>query len=84
MHTHSVYSDGTVTPQAILDEAERLGLSAVALTDHNSAKNCPAFFEASDRYGVIPIAGMEVTTSEDIHVVCLFETLDRTLQFPSA
>ena len=57
------------------------GLDIVALTDHNSCKNCPAFFEAARKYRIIPIAGMELTTSEDIHVVCLFEELDNALAF---
>ena len=57
------------------------GIKIVALTDHNSAKNCPAFFEAAKRYGIIPIAGMELTTSEDIHLVCLFEDINSALNF---
>ena len=57
------------------------GIKIVALTDHNTAKNCPAFFEAADRYGIIPVAGMELTTSEDIHLVCLFEELDSAIRF---
>jgi hypothetical protein len=47
----------------------------------NTCKNCPAFFAAAEKYGIIPIAGMELTTSEDIHTVCLFETLDDALKF---
>jgi hypothetical protein len=57
------------------------GIKIVALTDHNSAKNCPAFYEAAERYGIVPIAGMELTTSEDIHLVCLFENIDSALNF---
>ncbi len=53
----------------------------MALTDHNTCKNCPAFFAAAKAYGVIPVAGMELTTSEDIHVVCLFETLEQAMAF---
>ena len=60
------------------------GLDIVALTDHNTCKNCPAFFEAAKRYGIIPIAGMELTTSEDIHVVCLFEHLSDAMRFGEA
>ena len=84
LHTHSCLSpcaDDDNTPNNLLGMASLCGINILALTDHNSAKNCPAFIEASDRYGVIPIAGMEVTTSEDIHVVCLFETLDCALLF---
>jgi len=60
------------------------GLNIVALTDHNTCKNCPAFFRAAKRYGIIPVAGMELTTSEDIHVICLFEELDNAMEFDSA
>lgn len=61
--------------------AKLCGLDIVALTDHNSCKNCPAFFEAAKKHDIVPIAGMELTTSEDIHVVCLFETLADALTF---
>ena len=39
----------------------------MALTDHNTLKNCPAFFKAAYRHGIIPVAGTELTTAEDIH-----------------
>jgi hypothetical protein len=60
------------------------GLQIAALTDHNSTRNCPAFFAAAKRQGIIPIAGMELTTAEDIHVVCLFEQLDDAMRFGDA
>jgi hypothetical protein len=53
----------------------------MALTDHNTSRNCPAFFAAARRYGIVPVAGMELTTAEDIHVVCLLPTLDDALAF---
>jgi hypothetical protein len=68
-----------MTPNNIAGMAALKGLQVAALTDHNTCKNCPAFFEAARRYGIIPIAGMELTTSEDIHAVCLFETLEDAL-----
>lgn len=70
-----------MTPNNICGMAVLNGLNIVALTDHNSSKNCPAFFEAAKKYGIIPVAGMELTTSEDIHVVCLFEELDDAMRF---
>lgn len=76
LHIHSILSpcgDDDNTPNNIAGMASLCGLNIIALTDHNSAKNCPAFFEAARKYGIIPVAGMELTTSEDIHVVCLFE-----------
>ena len=70
-----------MTPGNIAGMAVLNGLQIVALTDHNTAKNCPAFFRAAKGYGLIPIAGMELTTSEDIHAVCLFRTLEDALDF---
>ena len=84
LHIHSCLSpcgDDDSTPNNIAGMASLCGLNIVALTDHNSCKNCPAFFEAAKRYGIIPVAGMELTTSEDIHVVCLFEELDDAMAF---
>ncbi len=84
LHVHSCLSpcgDDDTTPNNIVGMASLCGLNIVALTDHNTTANCPAFFEAAKRYGIIPIAGMELTTSEDIHIVCLFETLDGAMAF---
>ena len=57
------------------------GIKIAALTDHNTAKNCPAFFTAAKKYGIIPIAGIELTTAEDIHLVCLFKSLGSAMEF---
>ena len=84
LHIHSCLSpcgDDDMTPGNIAGMATLNGLQIVALTDHNTAKNCPAFFKAAKGYGLIPIAGMELTTAEDIHVVCLFRTLEDALDF---
>ena len=84
LHIHSCLSpcaEDDNTPNNVAGMAKLSGLDIVALTDHNSVKNCPAFFEAAERYELIPIAGMELTTSEEIHVICLFEMLDDALRF---
>ncbi len=83
-HIHSCLSpcaDNDMTPNNIAGMATLAGLQIVALTDHNSARNCPAFYAAAKKQGLIPIAGMELTTAEDIHVVCLFEELEDALSF---
>ena len=83
-HIHSCLSpcgDNDMTPNNIAGMSALAGLNIVALTDHNTCKNCPAFFKAAKRNGIIPIAGMELTTAEDIHVVCLFENLDDAMIF---
>ena len=84
LHIHSCLSpcgDEDSTPQNIAGMATLCGLNIVALTDHNTTKNCPAFFKAAKKHGIIPIAGLELTTSEDIHVVCLFENLEDAMSF---
>ncbi len=84
LHIHSCLSpcaDDDATPANIAGMAALNGLQIVALTDHNTTRNCPAFFQAAHSYGLIPIAGMELTTSEDVHIICLFPTLDDASAF---
>jgi len=84
LHIHSCLSpcgDDDMTPANIVGMAMLNGLQIVALTDHNSTKNCPAFFKAAKAYGLIPVAGVELTTSEDIHAVCLFRDLETAMEF---
>lgn len=83
-HIHSCLSpcaDNDMTPANIAGMGTLAGLNIMALTDHNTVKNCPAFFKAAKQNGIIPIAGMELTTAEDIHVVCLFERLEEAMVF---
>ena len=87
LHIHSCLSpcaDDDMTPNNIAGMAALNGLQIVALTDHNSCANCPAFLDACKRQGVVGIAGMELTTAEDIHLVCLFEELERAMAFSEA
>ena len=87
LHIHSCLSpcgSEDMTPGNVAGMACVLGLRIAALTDHNSAKNTPAFFAACRQYGVVPVAGMELTTSEDIHMVCLFPDLASALAFDEA
>ena len=70
-----------MTPANIAGMAHLNGLQLLALTDHNSCKNCPAFFEACRQYGIVPVPGMELCTAEEIHVICLFASLDNAMAF---
>lgn len=84
LHIHSCLSpcgDDDMTPGNIAGLASLLGLRIAALTDHNTVKNCPAFFAQAKKVGIVPIAGMELTTAEEIHVICLFEELSDALAF---
>ncbi len=87
LHMHSCLSpcaDDDMTPMNMAGMGMLKGLSVMALTDHNSCRNCPAFFKACEGYGIVPIAGMELSTAEDVHMVVLFPTLEAALDFEEA
>lgn len=84
LHMHSCLSpcgDDDMTPANLVGMAAIKGLDVIALTDHNTCKNCPAAMKHGENYGVTVIPGMELTTSEEVHVVCLFPTLEQALDF---
>jgi hypothetical protein len=70
-----------MTVNNIANMAVVCGLDAIALTDHNSLKNCPPFFAACARAGVLPVAGVEVCTREEVHVLCYFPDLGSGMAF---
>jgi len=70
------------SPRRIIAAAKARQLAMIALTDHNTTANCPAFADAAARTsGVTPLFGAEVTTAEEIHVVCLFAALATAMTF---
>ena len=83
-HIHSCVSPCAsleMSPAAIAEKAKEKGLDLVALTDHNTALNCPAFKENCAQQGLWSLYGMEVTSSEEAHLVCLFEDVETALEF---
>ena len=83
-HIHSCLSpcgDNECTPHDIVQMAAIIGLDAVAVTDHNSCANCPAAAETAAELGITFLAGMELCTAEEAHVVCLFPTVQQALDF---
>lgn len=66
-----------MSPLAIAKTASSKGLDAIALTDHNSALNCRAFKDACLNIGIFPVFGIEVTTTEEAHILCLFKTVEQ-------
>ena len=86
LHIHSCLSpcgDDDMTPANIAGMAAVKGLDVIALTDHNSCRNCPAAMYHGAQYGVTVIPGMELTTQEEVHVICLFPDLESALSFDS-
>ncbi len=83
-HLHSCLSpcgDNDMTPHNIVNMALLSGLTAIALTDHNSCRNCPATAKVAAAAGLTFLSGMELCTAEEAHVVCLFPTVEAALAF---
>lgn len=75
LHSHSNFSDGTSTPTELVRLAEKQGLSALALTDHNTSQGLREFMEAGRNSNVITVPGCEFTTEwrgKEVHIVGLF------------
>lgn len=84
LHIHSCLSpcgDDDMTPGNIVGMAALKGLQVIALTDHNSCLNCPAAIIHGQTFGITVIPGMELTTSEEVHIICLFKTLKDALDW---
>lgn len=75
LHTHSNFSDGTYSPAQLIAEAKRLGLSAIALTDHNTVAGLPDFMAAGQGSGVEAVPGCEFSADYqevELHILGLF------------
>lgn len=72
-----------MTPADIVGMAKVIGLDLIALTDHGSCKNCPAFASAARAYDMKILFGMELTTAEEVHVLCYFSSLGDAMNFDS-
>jgi len=73
-HTHSTFSDGTFTPTELLNHAVEVGLSAIALTDHDSVNGIAEASEASKALDIEFIPGIEFSVADgtEIHIIGLF------------
>ncbi len=70
-----------MTPANIAGMAYVKGLDVIAVTDHNSIKNCEATAKAGEAFGLTVLFGMELTTQEEVHVVCLFPSIEKAAKW---
>lgn len=90
LHNHSTFSDGSFTPKELVDYACEKGLSAIALTDHNTVEGIDPFVSACESAGIDYIFGSELTTDykgNEVHLLCLFitkENIHSVYDFTSA
>ena len=79
LHSHTNYSDGELSPEALITEANRIGFKAVAVTDHDTLSGIAGAFKAGDGLEMEVISGIEFTTQyrgTEIHLLGYFLPID--------
>lgn len=83
LHIHSCASPcGSLemSPARIAREAAEKGIGLIALTDHNTARNSPAFEKCCRGEGITGLFGLEVTSREEAHILTIFAHVDEALE----
>ena len=84
LHIHSALSpcaDNNMTPANIVGFAKLNGIDAIAIADHNAIANVKVAMDVGNAFDVVVVPAMELQTAEDVHVLCLFETLQDLQSF---
>ena len=84
LHIHTVLSPCAsveMIPPLIIDEAKFKGINLIAITDHNSIDNIQPVLEAAEGSNITVLPGIELQTREEIHSICLFDTLEQAHDF---
>lgn len=84
LHIHSCLSpcgDALMTPNNIVGMAFIKQLDAIAVCDHNSARNLPAIEQVAGMMGVVLLPGLELTTREEAHLLAYFARVEDALAF---
>ena len=78
LHIHTCLSpcaELDMHPKALVDKALATGLNVIAICDHNSSENVPYVIKASQGKNIKIFPGMEITTSEEVHFLALFDSM---------
>jgi len=84
LHVHTCLSPCSgldMSPREIVSAALQKGLDLIGICDHNSAENALAVKRAGRRNGLMVLAGMEVASSEEAHILAFFDDDDGLLDF---
>jgi len=76
LHIHTCLSpcaDLDMSPKDIVSAAKAKGVDIAGICDHNSCENVPAAKKCAEREGLSVIGGMEITSSEEVHILALFD-----------
>jgi predicted metal-dependent phosphoesterase TrpH len=75
LHLHTTCSDGTLSPETLVAEAARVGITVLAVTDHDTVAGLPEAEAAAAARGLRLVPGIEITTvngSADVHLLAYF------------
>lgn len=83
LHIHTCLSpcaDLTMSPKRIVEKAKEMSLEIIGICDHNSAENVQAAKNVGNKIGLTVLAGMEVTSTEEAHLIALFDKIEQVLE----
>ncbi len=75
LHVHTIFSDGTYTPEEVVLRAKKLGLVAVSITDHDSVAGLDRALATGKRLGIEVVPGVEMSSDvgeDEIHILGYF------------
>jgi PHP family Zn ribbon phosphoesterase len=87
LHIHSALSacgSLEMSPKVIVAKAKEIGLDLIAITDHHAVENALHAIPLGKEQGVLVLAGLEVQTAEEVHVLCLFSAGENARAFHQA
>ncbi|MFA6216351.1 MAG: PHP domain-containing protein [Candidatus Omnitrophota bacterium] len=83
LHLHTVFSDGTFSPEELIRQTEKAGLSAIAVVDHDTVEGIPLIIENALKYGIEVLPGIELTAQYErleVHILgYLFDCQNQAL-----
>ncbi len=83
LHIHTCLSpcgDLKMSPKNIIEQVLKNNIDIIAICDHNSAKNVSAVIKAAQNKNVYVIPGMEISSSEEVHILALFENIESAIE----
>lgn len=84
LHIHTCLSpcaDLEMSPKNIIEKVKEKNLQIIAVCDHNSTENSQPVIELGNKNNILVLPGMEITTKEEVHILGIFENLEKALQF---
>jgi len=84
LHIHTVLSpcgDLEMSPVNIVKKAKERGIDILGISDHNSTLHAPLIKDLAAKEGIVVMMGAEVTTKEEVHCLCFFETEEKLADF---